>query len=248
MRASCMSVSPSRPTPAPVAPVSFTSLTSRAALVAFAALGIACSSSSSGSTDAGAITNDAGGSTPADAGATGPGEGGGAHVDSGAADAAAEAAADGGAAGSGSLSGSYGNTPIAPIVAAYWIGKPGNPAETGGGPFVYLFSGSVTCSQISAASGWVTTLPSGTQVTELLVGTTATGTAVNAAPHAAAGAVEANYATAPSATEARATSGTVTLTAYMKDVAVDGNVDLTFPMGSAKGTFHAVWCPTGQEF
>jgi hypothetical protein len=133
-------------------------------------------------------------------------------------------------------------------VAAYWIGTPDNAAETGGGPFVYLFSGPVTCADISAASGWVTTIPAGTQVTEMLIGTTTTGTAVPAAAHAAANAVEANYATGGSTTETRATSGSVTLTAYTKDVAVDGTVDLTFPAGSAKGTFHAVWCPTGHEF
>jgi hypothetical protein len=75
-----------------------------------------------------------------------------------------------------------------------------------------------------------------------------TATAVSAAPHAAPKALEANYATSPSANESRATSGTVTLTAYAKDAAFDGTVDLTFPMGNAKGTFHAIWCPGGHEF
>ena len=62
------------------------------------------------------------------------------------------------------------------------------------------------------------------------------------------GALEANYATGGSAAETRATSGTVTLTAYSEDSAVDGTVDVTFPTGSAQGTSHAVWCPTGHEF
>lgn len=150
--------------------------------------------------------------------------------------------------GSASLTGNYGGTPIAPIMAAYWVGMPSNPAETGGGPFVYLFSGPVTCAQISAASGWVTTLPAGTQVTELLIGTTSTATPLSAVAHAAPNGVEANYATAPSATESRATSGTVTLTSYTPGTAVDGSVNVTFPMGNAMGTFHAVWCPTGKEF
>jgi len=150
--------------------------------------------------------------------------------------------------GSASLTGNYGGNPIAPIMAAYWIGMPSNPAETGGGPFVYLFSGPITCAQISSASGWVTTLPAGTQVTELLIGTVSTGTPVSAVAKAAPNGVEANYATAPSATESRATSGTVTLTAYTPGTSVDGAVNVTFPMGSATGTFHAVWCPTGKEF
>ena len=125
---------------------------------------------------------------------------------------------------------------------------PDNANETGGGPFVYLFSGPVACADISAASGWVTSISAGTQVTELLIGTTSIGTAVPAAAHAAAGAVEANYAAGGSTAETRATSGSVTLTAYTKDSAVDGTVDVTFPAGSAKGTFHAVWCAAGREF
>ncbi len=182
------------------------------------------------------------GATASDADATGATDGAPAVSD------AAGAVADGGATGSGSLSGTYGGDPIKPIVAAYWIGVPDNAAETGGGPFVYLFSGPVACADISAASGWVTTIPAGTQVTELLIGTTSLATAVPAAAHAAANVVEANYAAGGAAAETRATSGGVTLTAYTKDSAVDGTVDLTFPAGSAKGSFHAVWCATGHEF
>jgi hypothetical protein len=142
----------------------------------------------------------------------------------------------------------YGSASIEPIVAAYWIGMPDNANETGGGPFVYLFSGPLACADISAASGWVTGIPAGTQVTELLIGTTTLGTPVQAAAHAAPSALEANYAAGGSTAETRATSGSVTLTAYTKDSAVDGTVDVTFPAGSAKGTFHAVWCATGREF
>jgi hypothetical protein len=174
------------------------------------------------------------------------GSGGGHDAASGATDGASEAAAA--AMGSGSLTGKYGTDPIAPIVAAYWIGIPDDPNETGGGPFVYLFSGPVTCADISGASGWVTSIASGTQVTELLIGTTTVGTAVPATAHAAPNALEANHAVGGSSVETRATSGSVTLAAYTKDVSVDGTVDVTFPDGSAKGSFHAVWCPTGHEF
>ena len=208
--------------------------------VSLCLLAAACSSSTStpataggdgGTADSGALTGITDGSTGSDAAATD-----GASV------------AEGGASGSGSLTGTYGNNPILPIVAAYWVGMPNSAAETGGGPFVYLFSGPVACADISAASGWVTALPAGTQVTELLVGTTTIGTPVPAAAHAAANAVEANYAAGGSAAETRATSGSVTLTAYTKDVAVDGTLSLTFPAGSATGSFHAVWCATGKEF
>jgi hypothetical protein len=162
-----------------------------------------------------------------------------------------EAAAgdDGGAGtGGGSITGTYGTQPIAPIVAAFWIGKPDNPAESGGGPYVYLFSGPVTCADLSKGTGWVAGLPAGTQVLELIVGTTTTGAPVQAAAHAAPGAAEINYATAPSTTESRATSGTVTLTAYAPMASVDGTVTAMFPQGSAQGTFHAVYCATGHEF
>jgi hypothetical protein len=198
----------------------------------------ACSSSISSSAPG---ANDAGsdGGTVADAGS---------H-DSGAGDVAAEGGGEGGVGtGSGSITGTYGTQTIAPIVAAYWIGKPGNPAESGGGPFIYLFSEAITCAELSQGSGWVTSIASGTQVLELIVGTTTTGTAVQAAPHAAPGALEANYAIAPSATESRATSGSVTLTAYVPGSSVDAMVNVTFPSGSAQGTFHAVWCASGNEF
>jgi hypothetical protein len=152
----------------------------------------------------------------------------------------------GGVAGSGSLTGTYGTDAIKPIVAAYWIGKPGDPAESGGGPFIYLFSEPVTCDAISKGSGWAPSLPAAAQVLELIVGVTATGTAAAASPHAGPNVAEVNYF-GQTSTEARATSGAVTLTAYVKDVSVDGTVDVTFPAGNAKGTFHATWCPGGNE-
>jgi hypothetical protein len=87
-----------------------------------------------------------------------------------------------------------------------------------------------------------------TQVLELIVGTTTPGVAVPAAAHAGADAAEINYVIGGAGTEVRATSGTVTLTSYTPDTSVDGTMDVTFPSGSAAGTFHATWCPTGQEF
>jgi hypothetical protein len=150
------------------------------------------------------------------------------------------------ASGSGTVTGAYGADAIKPIVAAYWIGMPGDPNESGGGPFLYVFSGPVTCNDISKASGWAPSLPAGTQVMEMIVGVKATGVAATASPHAGANVAEVNYF-GPATAEARATTGNVTLTAYVKDVSVDGTVDVVFPTGNAKGTFHATWCPGGHE-
>jgi hypothetical protein len=152
----------------------------------------------------------------------------------------------GGLAGNASITGSYGTDALKPIVAAYWVGQPGDPAESGGGPFIYLFSTPVTCNDLSKAAGWAPSLPAGTQATELIVGTTAPGVAVMASPHAGPNVSEVNYFS-PTSPEARATSGSVSLTSYVKDVAVDGTLDVVFPSGNAKGTFHATWCAGGHE-
>ncbi len=152
----------------------------------------------------------------------------------------------GGVGGNASLTGAFGADAIRPIVAAYWIGLPGDASESGGGPFVYLFSTPVTCNDLSKGSGWAPSLPADAQAMEMIIGVTASGVAANASPHAGANLSEVNYF-GQSSTEARATAGSVTLTKYTKDVAVDGTVDVTFPTGSAKGTFHATWCPGGHE-
>ncbi len=153
----------------------------------------------------------------------------------------------GGFGGNGSLTGAFGTDPTKPVVAAYWIGMPGSPDESGGGPFVYLFSSPVTCDELSKASGWVAGVPAGTQVLEMIIGVTAAKASAPASAHAGANVAEVNYFFGQTTAEARAVSGGVTLTSYTKGVAVDGTVDVTFPMGTAKGTFHATWCPGGHE-
>jgi hypothetical protein len=196
-----------------------------------------CSSSTSGGSLGGADAD-----TSADTGSAEGGggtDGGGGGTDSG-------GGTDGGSVGN-NITGTYGSDPIKPVMAGFWIGQPGNPAESGGGPFIYLFSGAVTCSDLSQGSGWLTSIPTGTQVLEMIVGTTSTGTSVPTASHAGKNVAEVNYATGGSAAEARATSGNVTLTSYIKDVAVEGTIDVTFPTGKATGTFHATWCPGGNE-
>lgn len=148
--------------------------------------------------------------------------------------------------GSAMLTGMYGADAIKPIVAAYWVGQPDDQSESGGGPFLYLFSTNVTCNDISKSSGWAPSLPAGTQALEMIVGVTATNVAAPAGPHAGANVSEVNFF-GPTSAESRAASGTVTLTSYVKDGSVDGTLDVAFPAGSAKGTFHATWCPGGHE-
>ena len=82
---------------------------------------------------------------------------------------------------------------------------------------------------------------------EAIIGTTTAGAAVSASPHAGANVAEVNYFFGQSTAESRATTGTVTLTSYTSGVAVDGVVDVVFPSGNAKGSFHATWCPGGHE-
>lgn len=190
-----------------------------------------CSSSSSGSAS---VAPDAG---SADSAAASDGQG---NTD-GAVDAGAVVG------GSGSLTGTFGTDPVKPVVAAYWIGQPSAPAESGGGPFVYVFSGPVSCDDLSHGSGWRARIPAGTQVLEMIIGTTTTGTAVPAAAHAAANVAEINYSFGQTSTEARATAGNVTLSAYVAGASVDGSVNATFPAGSVTGTFHAVYCASGNE-
>jgi hypothetical protein len=148
--------------------------------------------------------------------------------------------------GSGSLTGTYGGAAIAPIKAAYWVGQPDDPAEAAGGPFVNILSSAVTCNEISV-TGWLSNIPPETQVLELIVGTTKVGTSVPTSSGATANVAEVNYLFGGVTGEERANHGSVTLTAYTAEMAVDGSVNVTFSSGSAEGTFHAVYCPGGQE-
>ena len=196
-----------------------------------------CSSSSSGSATGAPDSGSADGAAASD----------GASASDGG--AASDSALDAGAVigGSGALTGTYGTDPVKPVVAAYWIGQPSAPAESAGGPFVYIFSGPVSCDDLSHGSGWRARIAAGKQVLEMIIGTTTTGTAVPAAAHAAANVAEINYSFGQTSTEARATAGNVMLSAYVAGASVDGSVNATFPTGSVTGTFHAVYCASGNE-
>lgn len=200
----------------------------------------------------GAAAGGAGGeSTGTDGGSStggkGMSDGGTTGGSSGSTDGGAGASGDGSSgAGGNDITGMYGSKPIDPVTIGLWIGKPGDPKESGGGPFIYLFSGAVTCATISGGSGWLSKLPKDSQMLEMIVGTTKDGTTVQVGD-AGPGKAEVNYAFGMQLGEHNASGGTVTVTTYKKDMYVDGTIDVKFPLGSAKGTFHAVWCPTGYE-
>ncbi len=139
----------------------------------------------------------------------------------------------GGIGGTAVLMGEYGSEPIAPVMSAIWIGLPGDPSEAAGGPFIYLFGGSITCNQLSKADKWGDTIPAGTQVLEIIAGSTTAGAALPAAPNAAANVAEVNFIHGGNPDDSRAASGTVTLTSYVKDTSVDGTIDVKFATGSA---------------
>ncbi len=149
-------------------------------------------------------------------------------------------------AGTSDLSGTYGTAAIVPIQAAYWIGTPGNPGESNGGPFLYLFGGPITCNDLSQGAGWLTSITPGTQVFEMIVGSTTTNTAVPVGDPGSNG-VEINNNVAGQDAENTANAGSVTLTTYTADTEVDGTVDATFDSGSASGSFQAIYCATGNE-
>lgn len=130
-----------------------------------------------------------------------------------------------------------GTTPVNPIVSAYWINT--SPGET----IVYLIAGQVSCSQLGT-TGWLTSIPAGTQVIELVMPSTTT-TGMVSIPSG-----EANYAFGgmSSFTETTATSGTINITNNNPMGAIDGTVSAMYAQGSIMGSFHADYCPGGMGF
>lgn len=213
-------------------------------------------SASGGSTGTGGSTNTGGSTGTGGANATGGSNGTGGSAGGGTSGSGGSSGTGGGGGGSPDASGSpganditgmYGTMAIKPVMSGLWIGKPGDPTESGGGPFVALFSAPVTCADISQ-NGWIGKIPAGTQVMELIIGTTEVGKQIKQAGGAAAGVVEVNYTFGgTSLVEHKSTSGNLTLTSYKAGVAVDGMLDINFGVGTAKGGFHAVWCANGVE-
>ena len=206
------------------------------------AAGGSSSTGGSSGTRGGGGTPGAGGSTPATGGSGAGGGGGtaGAGGDAGAAET-------GGPPGANTITGMYGSVAIKPVMSGLWIGKPEDPGESGGGPFVVLFSAPVTCTDI-AQKGWIAKIPAGTQVMELIIGTTQVGKQIKQAGGAAANVVEVNYTFGASTlVEHKSTSGSLTLTSYKPGMAVEGMLDINFGVGMATGAFHADYCADGLE-
>jgi hypothetical protein len=197
----------------------------------------------------GGTTGAGGAGGEADGGTTGTGGVGGAPAGGATGSGGAGATADGGStAAANNVTGTYGNMAIKPVMSALWLGKPANLIEGAGGPFVALFSAPVSCADVSKTRGWIATIPAGTQVMELIIGTTEVGKQLMEKDGAGAGLFEANYIFGASKLmEYKGASGTLTLTAYTPGKAVDGMLNVKFGMGSAMGTFHAEWCADGLE-
>src|SRR6185436_4364552 len=95
----------------------------------------------------------------------------------------------------------------------------------------------VSCDELSKSRGWIATIPAGTQVMELIIGTTQVGMELTEKDGAGAGKFEVNYMFgAGKLMEYKGMSGTLSLTAYTPGQAVDGMLDVKFVTGStAKG-------------
>jgi hypothetical protein len=208
-------------------------------------------SSSTGGSSAGGTSGSSGtgsGGAPGTGGSP-PGAGGAGAGGTGSGGTAGDAGASetGPAAGANAITGMYGSVAIKPVMSGLWIGKPDDPGESGGGPFVVLFSAPVTCADI-AKDGWIAKIPAGTQVMELIIGTTQVGKQIKQAGGAAANVFEANYTFgANSLVEHKSTSGSLTLTSYKAGMSVEGMLDINFGVGMATGTFHADYCADGRE-
>jgi hypothetical protein len=116
---------------------------------------------------------------------------------------------------------------------------------------VYMSSSALTCAEIAGRDGsrWLLKTEVGSQVVEIVVpsasaklGTVAVG----------GGKAEINYAPGgkSSANEKNASSGSVTFTKVESEAVLEGHFDATYdnPSGQVSGTFHADFCPDGQEF
>ncbi|HVZ36238.1 MAG TPA: hypothetical protein VG963_27610 [Polyangiaceae bacterium] len=210
---------------------------------------------SSGTThDAGktgtSTAHDSGVQTFQDAGGTHPaGDGGAGAADAGHSSDAGAAHLDGAVSGSSDASSGGGTTSlmgtlgslgaVQPTVSSLYISYSG---ET----IVYLISAPFTCAQMQQ-SRWLGSLPSGTQVVEVIVkGAPVVGTAVQVGLFAG----EVNYAPGgmSSAYEQNASSGTITYTKSTANGPVEADFSATYPMGNVMGTFHAEFCQGGQEY
>jgi hypothetical protein len=156
---------------------------------------------------------------------------------------------NGGAAGSGGTTGG-GSASITGTIGALGMVKPivnawviSNSGET----LIYLSTAPLTCMMMQTMGvGWLSKLPAGSQVIELVI----KGTPTTMMYPIGAFAGEANYAPGgmSSAYEKNAMGGSITFTTAMANGPVEGSVMATYAMGSIMGTFHAEFCSMGSQY
>jgi hypothetical protein len=149
------------------------------------------------------------------------------------------------AAGGGSeITGTLGKLgPVQPIMAG-WATT--NGLET----LLYLSSAPLTCEQMmTKGTRWLSKLPAGSQVIEIVVGQPAAVKSYTIGMSAAFGGGEVNYAegSKSSSTEVTGSMGTITFTAANAKGVHEGTIAVTAPY-MASGKFHAEWCEGGTEY
>lgn len=177
--------------------------------------------------------------------ATAAGSGGhAAAAGSGGSASTANAAGAMAAAGNSSLTGNLGALGDVKPIMAGWATT--NGLET----LIYLSSAPLTCEMMMTRGvKWLSKLPAGSQVIEIVVGTPPAAKTYNLGTSAALGGGEVNYAegSKSSSTEVTGRSGSITLTTATASGVQEGTIDVGAPF-IAKGKFHAEWCEGGTEY
>jgi hypothetical protein len=127
-----------------------------------------------------------------------------------------------------------------PILAAFTIT---NGPET----LTYLSSAPLTCADMMMMGAkWLSKLPAGTQVIEIVVPGTASAKTYQIGGLQG----EVHYAEGgkSSSSEASASSGSIVFTQAAKGSAHDGTFTAQFSGSPVTGSFHAEWCQGGSEY
>ena len=142
-----------------------------------------------------------------------------------------------------SLTGNLGTLgPAKPIVAGFVI-------HTGDQGRAYLSSAPLTCAQMRTA-GWLSSAAAGSQVTEVVIASWASGGpySIEAGGRYPMGEVNCAAGGKPSAEEVKATSGGIAVDPLF-DGGMHGRLDVTFADGShLTGIFHVYFCAGGLPY
>lgn len=179
-----------------------------------------------------------GGATSATAGA------GGMVAAAGSSAGGATGAAGGGAANGSMITGTLGALGPAQPVMAGWATT--NGLET----LVYLSTAPLTCAMMMTQGvKWLSKLPAGSQVIEIVVGNPSSTKTYMIGQAAALGGGEVNYAegSKSSSTEVTGKTGKITFTKAGAMAVQEGTIEVTAPQ-MFSGTFHAEWCQGGTEY